>query len=544
MMPPPTRQPAWPWALLLMAMAWVALSRIPLILNAEAHLDSDLAVEGLTLAEATGGHWRWHYPTATYMGIIPLGLSWPQAMIWGANPITLVSGGTIAYELVVLATFLLARRAFGPRVAAWGLVPLAFSSTGTLWLSGRVYGGHLLAVAWHAGAFALWHGSYTRGGVRRAALLGFWCGLGIYLDKMLTISVAALVPTAIGAWWAAGRSIPAVRCVPAFVLAAVIGYGPHAIGARLDPFDNYNEQFAPIRDPEVLAGHTRLLVLECVPRLIAGHRLPGLQSETENPPGMRPVRTSARREDPAADPLAWATTGVALGLFMVAMMAMVPAPPGPGEVAGAAVRWGLLLSSGAVVAGFIVNRNIFNSDNYRYLVYLLVPWSIGFGLAMDRLARQGRWGKVAAGLAAIALAGLLTLDLAHYYHRYGWIRSDGAPIRRPVDELALAWLREHPEVTLLLGDYWDVYRLSFLTGGRLRGVPYPIYPVRFPEWSRGLPGGHPPFVMVRLNTYPGFGYRQAALRSGGRELFRAGNVAIDSWPVEGGRGRVEPQAGR
>ena len=38
---------------------------------------------------------------------------------WGPTPITLVSGGLVAYELLVLATFLLAWRAFGPGVAAW-----------------------------------------------------------------------------------------------------------------------------------------------------------------------------------------------------------------------------------------------------------------------------------------------------------------------------------------------------------------------------------------------------------------------------------------
>ncbi len=35
---------------------------------------------------------------------------------------------------------------------------------------------------------------------------------------------------------------------------------------------------------------------------------------------------------------------------------------------------GLAVSALATLAGFVVNRNIFNSDNYRYLVTLLVPW--------------------------------------------------------------------------------------------------------------------------------------------------------------------------
>ncbi len=85
-------------------------------------------------------------------------LSLPQALAFGANPRTLVSGGTAAYVVLMVATFLLARRAFGTSVALWGLVPLAFASTGTIWLSGRVTGGHVLAAAWHAGAFALLYG--------------------------------------------------------------------------------------------------------------------------------------------------------------------------------------------------------------------------------------------------------------------------------------------------------------------------------------------------------------------------------------------------
>ena len=44
--------------------------------------------------------------------------------------------------------------------------------------------------------------------------------------------------------------------------------------------------------------------------------------------------------------------------------------------------------------------------------------------------------------------------------------------------------RRHPEVTSIQGDYWDVYRLSFLTGGRVRGMPFPEYPERFPEIAR------------------------------------------------------------
>ena len=46
-----------------------------------------------------------------------------------------------------------------------------------------------------------------------------------------------------------------------------------------------------------------------------------------------------------------------------------------------------------------------------------------------------------------------------------------------------------PDVTHVLGGYWDVYKMAFLSGGRLVGIPFPIYPNRFPGWSRGLGPG-------------------------------------------------------
>ncbi len=83
----------------------------------------------------------------------------------------------------------------------------------------------------------------------------------------------------------------------------------------------------------------------------------------------------------------------------------------PAERAGA-VRWGLLISSLAVVAGFVANRNIYNSDNYRYLVLLLVPWAIGFGRLMDGLSRRGQGGAIAAAAIGIGFAVAFTLDAA------------------------------------------------------------------------------------------------------------------------------------
>ncbi len=44
------RRPRWPWVMLAFGLVWTVLIRVPLILNAEDHLDSDLAVERLDSA--------------------------------------------------------------------------------------------------------------------------------------------------------------------------------------------------------------------------------------------------------------------------------------------------------------------------------------------------------------------------------------------------------------------------------------------------------------------------------------------------------------
>lgn len=499
--------------------------RVPLVMNAGTHLDSDLAVDGLTLIEALRGHWRWHYPGTPFMGTIPVLLSMPQAYLRGANPITLVSGGVVAYGSLTIAVFLLAWRGFGPGVAGWSLVPLTFASTGTLWLSGRITGGHLLTAAWHAGAFALLIEALARGGRLRSAALGLWCGIGVYLDSMFVVTLAGLVPA--GAWgcWRAGsaRQRGWVGRGLIFLIAFAAGAWPREVGRRVDRHDAYREQFRPVVAGDVLGEHARILALDCLPRLIVGHRLPRLQADPDPRSLAGPGPTDARPDD---HPAALLVTSVGLTGFLVALIALVltrSTPPAD------AVRLGLLVSSSAVVAGFVLNRNIFNSDNYRYLVTLLVPWALGFGLTLHGLARRGRGGMAAAWLWALVLATLMTIDTGRWYARLGWIDGGGRPLRVPTEDPVLDWLRAHREVRAVYGDYWDVYRLAFLTGGRVRGVPLPVFPDRFPDWSRGLPGGRPEILVVRA-TREGLYYREVALRSGGRVLLQARGVAIVSWP--------------
>lgn len=509
-----------------LAVAWIVLLRVPLILNAPNHLDSDLAVDGITLSEALQGHWRWHYPATPHIGIPPILYSMPQSLIWGVNAYTLVSGGTVAYVGMVLATFALTWIAFGRTAAVWSLVPLTFASTGAIWLSGRITGGHLSAALCHAIAFLLLYLALARGGLKYPIALGVFCGFGVYIDSMFLLTLAGLIPAAIGAWWQAGHSRRGLVAALVFIPAFIVGVAPREIGARVDPHNAYQQGFLTSFDPTVLVNHVRLLGLDCLPRLITGHRLPNLQSdpapsELGNPgPNNSPKDTSR---------LAMAVTVVVLVMFLAAIRALADPSTIRQDQAANAVRWGLVISGAATLAAFILYRDIFNPDNYRYLVDLLVPWAIGFGLAMHTLVQMGRVGLAIAVLCGTTMAGLMTVDAGRWYHQFGWIDDRGWPVATPLDEPVLDWLQEHPEVDSFLAGYWDAYKLTFLADRPIRGIPFSVYPNRFPEWSRDLPGGHPQIVIGRRNQR-GYPFREKALQSGGEYLEQNYRFYIISWP--------------
>jgi hypothetical protein len=530
----PSHRPArWPWLALALACCWVACARVPLILNADSHLDSDLAVDGLTLIEAVHGHWRWHYPGTPHMGSPPVLLSLPQSLVFGVNSRTLASGGLVAYELVVVATFLLAWRAFGRFVACGALIPLAFASTGVIWLSGRVTGGHLFTLAWHTAAFWGFHACVLRPNFWRALALGLWCGLGLYLDQMFFMSVASIVSVSFGVWLIGGSAVRRLSTALVFMVGLTIGYVPHLVGARVDSYDSYSGQFDRVGSAAELFNHARILVLDCIPRLISGHRLPGMESEP--PPaavGAAPIRRGAE-----SDALEWATVALTLPTFAASICALMRAAAtsladktrAAEPTATAAVATAALLASAGAMVGFVINKNIFNSDNYRYLVLLLTPWALGFGVLLNWSAKRRPAGPAASALFVLAFAAVLTIDSARWYHRFGWVGDAGAPVRKRVSDPALEWLNGRRDVAGIFGGYWDVYRLSFLTGGRVKGVPYPVFPNRFPEWSDEFPGRRPRILLARPRDEGAF-YQNQALSEGAKVLFRLRGLTVIDWP--------------
>ena len=523
------------WAALVFAIAAATLARRPLLTHAEAHLDSDLAVDGLTLSGLLQGHWRWHFPGTPRIGIAPLILCVPQAMLRGVNAATLTSGGLVAYALVIVAAFLLARRAFGDRVALWGLIPLAFSSNGAVWLSSRLTGGHLLAVAWHAAAFALLYSCLKRGGWKRCALLGIFSGIGLYVDAMFMFTLLGFIPAA---FWSAIRNGIGRRSfigVAGFFAGLAIGFAPAWIGAQVDPRDDYPDQFSPTFMPELLWGHANIFAMECLPRLISGRLLPDLRTEPDPRVAGGIASALVLRREPI---FAGVLCVLSLALFVVGLAFLTVDPdarrlPRVDKTPREAVRLGIAVASIGVVIAFLINLHIYNSDNYRYLVYLLIPWSLGFGLTMDFMSRRGLFP--AAIVLATTFATLSALDEKRWLEGLGWMGADRVAVARPTTETKIRdWLKEHPEVDYIVSDYWLVYRLAFLTRGKIKGRPYGA-PNRFPEWGDGGDrAGRRVLILIPLARdwppFEGTKARREARAAGGKLLGRVGGVGIYSWP--------------
>ena len=97
--------------------------------------------------------------------------------------------------------------------------------------------------------------------------------------------------------------------------------------------------------------------------------------------------------------------------FLMALVRLARDPASTTDPARKAVSRGTFASALLIVAAFLVNRNIYNSDNYRYLIFLLTPWALGFGLVLCRPGAAGLGGP------AVGVAGRRTFvrgdDLGH-----------------------------------------------------------------------------------------------------------------------------------
>ncbi len=152
------------------------------------------------------------------MGILPMLFSYPQALVWGTNRSRWSAAGRSSGCWSWLRHSGWPGRLFGLAVAGWAIVPLVFSSMGTIWLSGRITGGHLLDPGLaHAGVRGPPCLSDTRRLARARPCSGSGAAWGSISTRCSCSRSPGLVPAAVLAWLLGGtiaRGNRAGRGVP------------------------------------------------------------------------------------------------------------------------------------------------------------------------------------------------------------------------------------------------------------------------------------------------------------------------------------------
>lgn len=465
-------------SLLLILILATAL-RWPMIVRAERHMDSDLAVDGLTLRDLLeDGHWRWHYPGTPHIGTMPVLFSMPAAMFWGGDsPSSLVFAGLICNLLIVAGLFFLVREYCGGTSAIIACLILASGGLGQVWLSSRVTGGHLLAAAWSVWSWFFWTRIVKSQSTKQWFAFGFFCSLGLWNDSLFMLSLMGLGAASLIASWVLRKEVHIRRRLSqALAFLIILPFWPVLNRNLGDGYNAYGSQFEITTDPEVLRNHTRLLVLECLPRLLLGRTLKGGTTEIQ----LTHLKPADWLSSDQAGVVVWVLMAFFLMPILLRLKTAGNATHRNDQSSNAREIWmcvwlGHILTAVATIAAFRFNLHIYNADNYRYLV-LLIPMA---GMFFGVLAEIGPT-MVLRRMILTCLACFLATDVFLWQRANGFRDTNPPPMEPGLQEM----LQEGLLQSTFQADYWEVYRGLYLANRPIsQGRPFGFFPDRFPKKS-------------------------------------------------------------
>ena len=506
-----------------------SLIRWPMMVYAYKHLDSDLAVDGLTLRDfVQNGNWRWHYPGTPHIGTLPVLISLPAVALWGEGPASLVFAGIAANILLILAIYLLVNRAYGTVPAILASLVLAAGGLGQVWLSARVTGGHLLSAAWLAWAWLFWTHLIDTKSLKSWAGLGLFCAIGIWIDSIFLLGIAGLGLSSVIISWQFRSTIPIKRrSIQALVFTAFLPIGP-LISKLGDGVNVYGSQFEITTDPSALKEHARILLVECLPRLIIGRTL-----KTGSPEiSMTHLKPADYLSSNYA--LAMVLTMMAVLFIMTWLKLISPLTSKKSSKTSSdslpdwvnALWYGLTFTALLTLSAFELNKNIFNADNYRYLVPLIPLLGMTYGLLSSAgpMFRQRRF-----------LLILLTLILAIDVHFWQQVNGFYPSLQTNTDKKLETYTNKDvvslltdpqpgplPAITdTFEADYWETYRALYLAQRPISmGKPFGFFPNRFPNESPP----NPRFVLI--TNSPASLQMLPLIRAEGAKLFSDKRIMV------------------
>lgn len=481
--------------------ACVALAlflRWPMITAAERHLDSDLAVDGLTLRQfVEEGKWRWHYPGTPHIGTAPMLLSLPVVAVWGEGPAALVFAGVAANLLLITGVYLLVLKAYGRTPALVSGLLLAAGGLGQVWLSARVTGGHLLAAAWLAWAWYLWAGLIHRNTISLWIAFGLYCGLGLWVDSIFLLGLAGLFFASLAEAWKFRKTVSLKRrLAQAMLFSMVLPVGP-LLKSLGDGENVYGDQFQLITDVPSLIDHTKILFLQCLPRLAFGRSIFG-KNEITWP------------DQPFKNATSWQIIAALVALTMTAVLlksASKKKPVSDWPSWLGSLWFGLFCMFILNLAAFIFNKNIFNSDNYRYLVCLLPM----IGLVYAGLVVSGQFRQI--NIAILLLIACIQAYDVYQWQIHAFLRESETTEKQFSDKgesivsigrkftcEQIFTSKDNVSPPLVNGtfeaDYWVVYKSMYLYRLSIsNGRPFGFYPDRF----KSISPKNPLYVVISDN---------------------------------------------
>ena len=506
-----------------------SLIRWPMMVYAYKHLDSDLAVDGLTLRDfVQNGNWRWHYPGTPHIGTLPVLISLPAVALWGEGPASLVFAGIAANILLILAIYLLVNRAYGTVPAILASLVLAAGGLGQVWLSARVTGGHLLSAAWLAWAWLFWTHLIDTKSLKSWAGLGLFCAIGIWIDSIFLLGIAGLGLSSVIISWQFRSTIPIKRrSIQALVFTAFLPIGP-LISKLGDGVNVYGSQFEITTDPSALKEHARILLVECLPRLIIGLTLKTGSTEIS----MTHLKPADYLSSNYA--LAMVLTMMAVLFIMTWLKLISPLTSKKSSKTSSdslpdwanALWYGLTFTALLTLSAFELNKNIFNADNYRYLVPLIPLLGMTYGLLSSAgpMFRQRRF-----------LLILLTLILAIDVHFWQQVNGFYPSLQTNTDKKLETYTNKDvvslltdpqpgplPAITdTFEADYWETYRALYLAQRPISmGKPFGFFPNRFPNESPP----NPRFVLI--TNSPASLQMLPLIRAEGAKLFSDKRIMV------------------
>ncbi len=526
---------------LVLILAFAFWLRLPMIVHADRHLDSDLAVDGIVLREyLRTGKLDGAYPGTPHIATIPVFLSLPAVRFWGDSPASLVFAGTASSMLMIFAVFRIALKAYGTVPATLACFVLAAGGLGQVWLSARVTGGHMLAAAWLAWIWWIWVDLIRRRSVLLWYFFGMICAIAFYSDRIFVLGLASIGIATLTAIPKFRTTVPGSirKKQAAMFLFSLAGHSLVFLDLAISGGQAYTEQFAITTAPAAIFEHLRLLILECLPRLLFGRILPdGSTGVTFTHPGAISKDLIAGKT-----PIIWILPVIAVVAIIIRRISKCEIDPASEPGNEKVLPWlgpmriGLWSTTLLTILAFVLNRNIYNADNYRYLV-LLLP---GLGMAVARISAAGSRQSLRRGLV-IAFASLLTIDTFVWQSNVGF-RSGLMPARTdesktlavPVDLVDI--LKTNPPVVSadFEADYWEVYRALYIADlPKDRGQPFGFFPNRFYPATvfRNQERKLPRFVVITKS--PTSMQILAQIRNeGARRVFASPNLEIYERPGE------------